>query len=74
MGSVFQGPKFLVTFQKFVILLSFFSLPHTLFPLRMVPVVVILVNGANHGRGIHHLRRRSNGRTKEANCPIPDGR
>src|ERR1700676_1215951 len=53
MSGVIQRAKPAMTFEQRVVLLRFFAFPNALFSFGMIPIVVILMHGANDGRGVN---------------------
>src|SRR2546426_1064143 len=66
---VSQSPEFSVAVQEPIVFLGFLAFPNTLFTVRMVGIIMVLVHGAHHRGRVHDRNTRIQSVPKEPRIP-----
>ena len=69
MGGVIERAKPAMTLEQGVILLSFFALPDAFFSLGVIPIIVILMDSMDDGRGVNQSGAGTPGKPEQPVVP-----
>src|SRR5689334_24723331 len=74
-SCVFNGTRMFAAARKLPVATRLLAFPNALHPQRVMAIIVILVDGADDGRGVHHRHLQLTGAPNKPVVPpsAPDG-